>query len=272
MKLAITNPMGGAPLLLTQLGRRLEFANVVALTRAAVAVKAAEVDAMRAAFDRPTPYTLGGVYVLPATRQQPTATVGLKDSAAVGRQGTPASKFLAAEIDGGERRLKRFERLLQERRLMPRGWYAVPGRAATLDAFGNWSRGQLIQVLSQLQITPLSGYTRNMPRLFGGEGKREKQAVLNKRRRAMGRAGGQFVAIPSKRGKLQPGIYLAEGKDFGARLGYGRNGRLSPVLVFFPSAVYAPRLGWHQIGERVAGVAYEAELEQAVRQFGGATA
>jgi hypothetical protein len=43
------------------------------------------------AFDRPTPYTLGSLYLSPATKAIPVAKVWLKDDAG---KGTPAAKYL----------------------------------------------------------------------------------------------------------------------------------------------------------------------------------
>jgi hypothetical protein len=235
--------------------RRLAAAQATALTRVAVQVKAAERNTMARIFDRPTPYTLNSLFVRPATAQSLEATVWLKDDLA--GSGTPATKYLAPQIEGGQRSLKPMEWLMQQAGHMPKGWRAVPGRGARLDAYGNMSLGQVQQILSQLRIQVSSGYTRSLP--VGAD--RKTQA---KRRRAFGRAGGQIMAFPKGRGKLPPGIYIAEGRDFGAKLGYGRNGRLTPLMIFVRQAIYRPRFEFYEVAKQVAEDQLGPQLARAI--------
>ena len=67
------------------------------------------------------------------------------------------------------------------------GMMAGPG--AKLDANGNMQRGQLQQILSQAGTELTAGHSRT---LTTGRDRASK----GKRRRAMGKAGGQYVARP----------------------------------------------------------------------------
>jgi len=51
--------------------KQLPFAYSLAVNRTAKLVKQAEIDKMRAVFDRPTPYTLNSLYVKPGTKANP---------------------------------------------------------------------------------------------------------------------------------------------------------------------------------------------------------
>ena len=87
----------------------MRYPLATALTRTAVQVKAAQQAEMRDSFDRPTPYTLGAIFMTPATAASMVATVGVKDQASGGR--APLA-WLRWQIYGGLRRLTGFEKAL----------------------------------------------------------------------------------------------------------------------------------------------------------------
>jgi hypothetical protein len=234
--------------------RRLAAATATALSRAASAGKKAAQWEMRQAFDRVTPYAEKGLYARTATATRLEAEVGIADNPFI--TGTPAIKFLNPEVRGGARHVKRFELALQASGAMPRGWQSVPAAGAKLDAYGNVSRGQIAQILSQVGAELTAGHNRSIPRLRGGETDRLRRQVKAKRRRAFGRAGGQYVALPQGKGRLKPGIYLAEARDFGAKWGLGRTGKLVPVLLFVRGTNYSPRFDFFG----TADAAMQAEL------------
>lgn len=249
---------GGAAAILGNLGlveKRLLFATALTLTRVTGRVKAAEQLELRRSLDRPTPWTLNSLFLEKATPERLTARVWLKDERAVST-GTPASRYLTPQIEGGKRTLKSFELALQRAGHMPTGTYAVPGEGAKLDGYGNPSLQQILQILSQLQVQLVLGYDRSLPK---GTDKR----TLSKRRRAFGRAGGQFVAFRDGWGKLPPGIYLATGRDFGARLGYGRTGRLKAVFLFKRRVTYHARVDWWGVAQRTVSETLRSEAQRA---------
>lgn len=220
--------------------RRLNAAAATALTRTAVKVR----DEVRATlpqmFDRPTPYTLNSMYVRPATAQRVQAEVGFKDEASLA-VATPATRFLRANVEGGPRRLKRLEVALNAIGALPAGWQVVPGQGARLDAYGNVSRGQVIQVLSQMRITMVSGYTRNMS--------------FNPRKQiaAQRKAGGRFFAVQPG-GKMAPGIYQREFS--------GSN--VTPVFVFVKATAYRRRFDFDRLATAIAQREAPAEFTRAL--------
>lgn len=250
--------------------RRIRAAVATALTTTANAIKAAEQREMRDSFDRPTTFTSGALYAEVATADRLQAQVGIKGQEQ-GRRS--AAKWLRWQVYGGQRDLKAFEVLLRRYGLMPGDMRAVPGQAARLDAFGNMSRGQLVQILSQLRADSYSGSTRALPKVSAAEHRelakgslrgltpqqqsdfrsgRRKQATI---RKAYGRAGGRYVALPNgaHRGKLLPGVYLNEGRDFGAKLGFGATSRMRPVLIYVSKAYYEPeRFDFYYVANRGA--------------------
>jgi hypothetical protein len=232
--------------------RRVKAAVAVAFTKVGGLIRDAERAEMEDVFDRPKPYTLNSLYLKPARGNDAVvqAEVGLKDQASEGR---PATSWLRWQIEGGLRRTTGFEESLIRGGAMPSDMRAVPGRGAKLDAFGNVSRGQMQQVLSQLRIeTGLLGSTRALTAYSFEDTKKQRRFKATKIRRAYGKAGGQFVALPRGRGKLRPGVYQAEGRDFGARLGYGRNGRMTPIFIFVTKAEYeAEHFDFHYVAQMV---------------------
>lgn len=181
---------------------------------------------MRKVFDRATPFVLKSVQVeidedAPSARILPTY---------FGNNPVDPQHILQAQEFGGQRRHKRIERLLQQTGHLPAGWYIVPGQGANLDQWGNISRGQLVQILSQLRAQTVAGSSRNM-----AHGKRGIKAQR--------KAGGRFFVMPPGR-RAQPGVYQ---REF-----IGNN--ITPVLIFVRSATYQPRLGLERIAAQ-AGLA-----------------
>jgi len=241
--------------------RRIKAALATALTRTAVEAKAAADAELMRSIDRPTPYTQRSLFVRTATASRLFAEVYVKDDLA--GSGTPATKYLLPQVDGGPRSTKRFELALQAAGAMPQGWRAVPATgsnsAARFDAYGNVSRGQIIQILSQVGVELTAGYNRRMV----GPVDRRKGAQA-KRRRAIGRAGGQYLAVPQRKGRLAPGIYLAEARDFGAKLGLGRTGKLKPVFLFVKSVNYRVRFDFHRVVSGVVDLMLVPHVERAI--------
>ena len=183
---------------------------------------------MRAVFDRPTPYTMGSLYVKPATAASLVAETYFKDDSA--GSGTPATKYLLPQVEGGSRGAKGLEVALRAVGVLPAGWFVVPGAGARLDAYGNVSRGQIIQVLSQLRITLVAGATRNLP--F------DARKQITAQRKAGGRF---FVAKPGAK-NLTPGVYQ---RDFYSEV-------VTPIFIFVKGASYRRRLDFYGIANRIA--------------------
>ena len=172
---------------------------------------------MRKVFDRPTPYVLNGLNVIPARDSEILAGGG---EAVIdwkpGSAGTIATgKILRAQIEGGARSMKRFERVIG----LPANRVAVPGKWAELDAYGNLSRGQLTKILSYL-------------RLFGEQGYRANRS--NRQGRGTRRGEEYFIIRPgSDHATFSPGIYRVDASQGGAPL---------MIIAFVRAANYRQRL------------------------------
>ena len=113
---------------------------------------------MQRKFDRPTPYVMRGPYVVPARDgDQFGGTEARVAWREFGGKAVPAEKILNAQIEGGPRRLKRFERAIG----LPPNRVAVPGKWAPLDAYGNIPGPFIVQVLSALRLFGESGFRSN---------------------------------------------------------------------------------------------------------------
>lgn len=218
---------------------QLPYAIAVAVTRTAQVAKKALTSEMLYAFDRPTPYTMGSLFLSPATKRLPVAKVWLKDDAG---KGTPASKYLLAEITGGGRRYKRFELALAATGLLPVGMYAVPGSAAQLDQYGNMSRSQITQILSALRAAETrSGYLANRTaRSVRRNGKRQAQ---------------YFVGKP---GHAPLGIWQ--------RIGFGFGSAVKPVAIFTKAPQYKQRYRFQDIADQVVRDEFPRLFSEAYQQ------
>lgn len=264
---------------LRDLPRRVQVAAVAALTRTAVAVREAEQREMRDVFDRPTPYTLGSLFVQPATLVRPEAKVGVKDDGGGSRS---AVKWLRWQVLGGLRTPTALERRLMAAGAMRNDQRAVPGQFARRDAYGNISTGQIRQMLSQLRIELTQGAKSVLPTLSRDESAAAKAAKrlgmkalplrqqslakdargkINRINAAYRRAGGQFVAFPNGRGKLVPGIYLVRDTAFG-------RSDPKPVLIFVSKAEYeAGRFDFDYVARRTVERTLPLEMQRALEQI-----
>jgi hypothetical protein len=215
--------------------RRINAAAATALTYTALDGKKAVEREMRAVLDRPNPYTMRQVRIESARADKLQAAVEWKDDYGY------TVPYLLPQVEGGSRRAKRFEKALQAAGHLPQGWFAVPAPGARLDAFGNISRGQIIQILSQLRITLLAGTTRNLS--F------DARKQINAQRRAGGRF---FVIKPGA--KKQAGVYQ---REF-----YGRD--VTPVLFFVRSVRYRQRLDFDGVVRREVAQRLPVHIERTV--------
>lgn len=173
---------------------------------------------MREVFDRPTPWALGGLRFKLATEAKPLVRIWIEETPG---KGIPAARFLAAEIEGGPRKLKRFERALIAAGKMPPGSRAVPGRQAPLDAYGNVPGPFIVRMLSDLRAFGESGYRANR------RGKRTGARKTN------------YFFIPRPGDGKPPGVYW-----------HMPNGLLGVVFHFVSSATYRKRYDFYGVASR----------------------
>lgn len=137
--------------------RQIPFATAKALTLTAKAAQKDVYTEFERKFDRPTPLTMRSLFIKPATKRDLTAEVFVKDQPLGGKNPRSIAQMLRHQFGGGTRLVKRLEEALQRAGLLDRDEYVVPGAAAKLDRYGNMSRGQIGQMLSQIGVGG-SGY------------------------------------------------------------------------------------------------------------------
>lgn len=238
--------------------RKIKRATVLALTRTAVHVKSAVRAEMPKVFDRPTPWTLNSLFVAPARFNQavPESKVWIRDD--TGGKGTPATKYLLPEIEGGRRGNKRSEVELQRAGFMRADQQTVPGSGATLDAYGNVSRGLIVRLLSYFGLFGEQGYRANM---------------TDRRRRKLGRRGRTaegFVTINGVEYFISrgPGLWYGRVQHLPAGI-WARRGIhgsiVQPVLLFVRRATYKPKLDFFGIAEKAVSLRLRPEFEREMR-------
>lgn len=205
--------------------QNLPFAIVQACNATAFEVRKQWQDASGRVFDRPTRMTQNAAQYRKATKDRLYADVYLRDEAS---GGNPPAKYLLPQVEGGTRRKKGFEVLLQQKGAMPAGMFAVAGDGADLDQNGNVRPRQVSQILSQLGA-----------RQDKYQNQTEKSTA---RRRNKRRRGGEYFAMQTPRGKLRPGIYERITTAFGSAV--------RSIFIFTRGATYQPRFNIFGLAQR----------------------
>lgn len=220
-------------------------AAATALTDTAWKAKQAIEKVMASKFDRPTSYTLNSLRIERARSTKLWATVWVKNRLDAGK-GTSPEDYLLPQIYGGGRNPKRFERALQRIGALPPGMYAVPGSAAEMDAYGNISRGQIVQILSYLKAFGEQGYKANM-----SEKGRARLAKGSKTKRGFA----YFVSRGDK--GLPRGVWRSTGFGFGSAV--------QPVLIFVRAPRYNKLIKFDEIVQQVARREFNPRFHAALK-------
>jgi hypothetical protein len=208
--------------ILTSMEKQSRFGVAKAITKTAKDVERELKREMATKTDRPTPYFLKSTFVQPATKQRLMARVGLKDKI-FGKNGIASADMFLHHFQGGARVPKALEKYLRASGLLGGNEFIVPGAGARLDAFGNMSRGQVQQIISQLRLG-LDPYA------WSSGSRRSKRNVKL--------AGRIFWARGNERdGHLKRGAYIDMGPPIGLR----------PLLVVVRSPSYKRRFDLPQL-------------------------
>lgn len=226
-------------------GDQMPYATAVALTRTAKAAKEEIERQLPSLIDRPTPYTMRGFRLYPATKNKLLAEVDFRS--AFGR-GTSARDYLAPLVYGGERKLKAFERSLERTGLVPSNHAALPGDAAKLDAYGNMSRGQIVQILSYFKAFGEQGYRANIT-------DKRKQAMAQGNKRTGARGVSYFIGRPGG-GRMPLGVWQ--------KTSFGTGSAIKPIIIFVSKPTYRRQLDVPGIAKRVINERFAIELRRSV--------
>jgi len=251
--------------------RQARFAAVKAINVTAKKVVDAERAEIARVFDRPRPSTRRAVVIKQyASKARVEAIVAVDDyvrktagesqfDANVLRQGkdaVPPTKFLAAQMMGGKRVPKRFERALQRIKAMPEGTMAVFARRSNaLDQYGNLSGAKIVQILSWFQAFPESGYRANMKR-------KSKDRLMKGKRKGLKWGFAYFRGGPGT--GLPDGVWERHYPS-----GLAGRSFVRPVLIYVRTTSYSVRFRFDEVGSRVVrvelGPQFQAALTQALR-------
>lgn len=232
---------------------KIKVAAVAALNTGAYAGTQETKKAMSSAFDRPTPWVLGGVRYVKARKDKLESSIdfdqwGNKTNVTVGN-------VLNAEIFGGQRKHKRHEIALQRAGILPAGMAIVPGPGAAKDQYGNMSAAQIVQIMAWFKSFGEQGYKANSTD--------KSRARLGKDKKS-GAKGFQYFVLQKKVGKLAPGIYQ--------RFTFAAGSAIKPVMFFVPLPKYQRRLDFYGIAEKAAiaefNRAFPRYLDQLLKERG----
>lgn len=202
--------------ILSNMEKQSRFGIAKAITKTAKDVERELKREMAAKTDRPTAYFLRSTFVQPATRDKLLARVGIKDQA-FSKNRLSSAQMFGHHFEGGGRATKALELHLRRAGLLGAGEFVAPGAGARLDSYGNMSRGQVQQILSQLRIGA-------DPSAFKSNSRRSR---LNAQR-----AGRIFWARGNARdGHLKRGAYI----DLGGAIG------IRPLLMVIRTPAYRRR-------------------------------
>ena len=221
--------------------KHIPFATSLAINRTAQKVKVAEQKEIRDVFDRPTKFTENSVFIKPSTKSNLEAKVWLKDQAV---KGTPAAKYLAPQIVGGERRLKGYEVLLRSVGVLPDGYFTVPGAAAQMDGYGNIKRSQIVQIIN---------YFRANRETFQNSTDKTRERLKKSTKTRYGIE--YFVGSPND-GKLPLGIWQKVFSNFGTAI--------RPIMIFVQSSRYDAIYDFKFVAEKVVADNINKEFIEAL--------
>lgn len=223
---------------LTALGRQMPFALSLALNKTAEWVETDVRRAMRTSFDRPTPFFLRSLRIVRSTKTKLEAKVWFKDRGL----GDNASKVALPHIEGGKRGFKQFEARLRAIGAIPAGWYAVPGKGAKLNAYGNMSPGQLSLLLNYVGAYREAGFNTIQ----------SKDRLKLKRKKGVQ----YFIAKPGNAQRLLPGIYKKTTTGFGTAL--------QSMVIFVRNARYKRRFDFYGVGAKTLAFRFPLEAQKAI--------
>ncbi|MEZ0231886.1 MAG: hypothetical protein ACAH12_03530 [Methylophilaceae bacterium] len=209
-------------------GKQVPFAAARALTRTVKVAQSVIVKEFDVKLDRPTPFTKRSLYTKPATKKNLEAMVYLKDDSAGGTK--PMSEQIAQQFSGGERARKRIEFWLSASGYIGSSEYVAPGSAAKLDKYGNMSRGQIQQMLSQLRAGA------------------DRYAYSSKSARSMQNQAKAGMMFWSRGGRLARGVWMRKGRT------------VKPILLVIKKPIYKKRIDMMKLVQTVINARFDMEF------------
>lgn len=221
-----------------RLRRQVPFAMSRTINQVAKVIQFEVQAAMSRDLDRPTPFVLKSVFVKYSNKQNLKAAVFIRDRE-LSKNPYSIADIIRQQFQGGPRIRTRLEGALTRAGLISNNEFVAPGAGAKLDRYGNLSRGQIQQLLSQI---------------FASSNSEANRTGSARSRLSVRRAGRIFW---SRGGHLPRGAYIDDGT------------RIRPLLMVVSAPQYRKRIYMHEIAQRVVDKDFnrffKVEFENAVR-------
>lgn len=253
---------------LSGMKKQIRFASTKAVNSVAKKVVVANTDEIKRVFKDPRPVTQRAVIVKEYAdyrKDTISATVAVDDGRrgsasesvfdanrnAQGKSAVPPSKFLLAQIAGGTRVAKRFERALQAAGVMPPDKVAIfAKRSGYLDQYGNLPGPKIVQILSWFKAFPEQGYRSNMT-------SKTRDAIAKGKRKGMSWGfayfrGGRDTGLPD-------GIWERHYPN-----GQAAKSFVKPVLLYVSRAQYAVRFKFEEIASKTVQSQWSPAFNEAM--------
>jgi hypothetical protein len=234
------------------LPKAVPYVAATALSALAGRVQAKVREQMPTSFDRPTPYTVRGVFVKKADARTLEAQVYVPDSQEAAGRGK-REYIRPGALGSVGRRQKKTEFLLSRTGFLPAGWVTTPGSKAAqqgyMDGYGNIKPRVYAQIVNVLQI-----------KAAVTQGARNVSARSQKRAKRMGVEAEFFAVAPGRNamspggGWLPPGVYKRTGRD---------GSKLHQVLKFVSRASYRKLLDIEAVARKEVLAGQQQEFDRA---------
>ena len=223
--------------------RQIPYATMLANNRTAWGVRQAWKTEIPRVFRNPVSLTRNAVLYSKADRTRPYSEIFIRDEAF---KGTPPSRYLAAQVHGGERRAKRMEVSLRRQGKLRGNEFLVPTQALL---GGSTLRGNVVtRMLSQVRASSDAYANQSTASRKRRHARERKQAGYTT----------DYFVLTRRHGKLNPGIYL--------RTNLGKLGSaVVPHLLIVKTPIYRERYDIYDIAERMFISQYPSHFRAALR-------
>lgn len=234
--------------------RQVPFVTALGITKVGQAVQKHFKDQLPKVFDRPTDFTVRGVFLETATKSRPVATVFFPDSSE--NRGRDQREYIRPGAQGtSARSQKKTENLLTRMGYLPAGWITVPGsffKNGRLDAYGNISGAYYKQIIRGLRIKNTKGPAKPVSR--ASQVRADKMGVDS-----------EFFAVSTGTNKLgKNGGWLPSGVY--RRTGPGGR-KLQQYLIFVRRASYKKRFDLAAQAQTAINASAPAAFAEAISEM-----
>lgn len=198
---------------------------------------------MRKVFDRPTPWAIDTVRVDASKKEgmdrsrRNDVVIGLTSTRNNTASKWKSPEFAKPQVEGGERGIKRIERILRSAGILPSGMSVAPAKEAWLDQYGNLNGQEINQII----------------RSVGGWGDRSQIMGFKKGHLRTAKQNRYFVQY--KQGRPY-GIFEVLGK-----------GNIRAVIIFIKKPYYKRLLNFYQVVQNTFLARFNKNFKQRFREY-----